>query len=166
MLAAGNGAPDPVRLQAWLVNARLAYVNGDSARGRTSLATALRLADREQLRLPFAAERSWLEPVLRRDPELAGAHRRLLAPVLGDEQLAALVKAPDQAAPVLVVEPLTEREREVLVHLSAMLNTAEVASQMYISVNTVKTHVKNIYRKLAADHRSEAVRRARQLQLI
>ena len=65
-----------------------------------------------------------------------------------------------------MVEPLTEREREVLVHVSGMLNTAEVASEMYISVNTVKTHLKNIYRKLAAAHRSEAVRRARQLKLI
>ena len=172
MLAAGNKAPDPVRLQAWLVNARLAYVNGESARGRKSLASALRLAEREQLRLPFAAERSWLGPVLRRDPELAGAYRRLITPVLGDtpilgdEQRPAPVKVPDQAPQVLVVEPLTEREREVLMHLSAMLNTAEVASEMYISVNTVKTHIKNIYRKLAADHRSEAVRRARQLQLI
>ena len=45
-------------------------------------------------------------------------------------------------------------------HVAGMLNTAEVASEMYISVNTVKTHLKNIYRKLAAAHRSEAVRRA------
>jgi LuxR family maltose regulon positive regulatory protein len=37
---------------------------------------------------------------------------------------------------------------------------------MYLSVNTVKTHLKNIYRKLAATRRSEAVRRARQLELI
>ena len=57
-------------------------------------------------------------------------------------------------------------EREVLVHVSGMLSVAEVASEMYISVNTVKTHLKNIYRKLAATHRSEAVRRARQLGLI
>jgi LuxR family transcriptional regulator, maltose regulon positive regulatory protein len=64
------------------------------------------------------------------------------------------------------VEPLTEREREVLVHVASMLNTAEVASEMYISVNTVKTHLRNIYRKLAAAHRNEAVRRARQLKLI
>jgi ATP/maltotriose-dependent transcriptional regulator MalT len=68
-------------------------------------------------------------------------------------------------APVLI-EPLTDREREVLVHVSGLLNTAEVASEMYISVNTVKTHLRNIYRKLAAAHRSEAVRRARQLKLI
>ena len=108
-------------------------------------------------------ERGWLGPVLRRDRELARAHRGVLAPALGQEQLPAPVQVPDQ---VLVVEPLTEREREVLQHVSGMLNTAEVASEMYISVNTVKTHLRSIYRKLAAAHRSEAVRRARQLQLI
>ena len=48
-----------------------------------------------------------------------------------------------------------------------MLNTAEVAGEMDISgLNTVKTHLKSIYRKLAATHRGEAVRRARQLELI
>ena len=61
---------------------------------------------------------------------------------------------------------LTERELEVLTKVSGMLNTAEVADEMYISVNTVKTHLRNIYRKLAAEHRNEAVRRARQLELI
>jgi len=54
----------------------------------------------------------------------------------------------------------------VLSLLSGMLSTAEVASELYISVNTVKTHLKSIYRKLAATHRGEAVRRARQLNLL
>jgi len=162
-LAPGSGVPDRVRVQAWLADARLSYAGGDSARGRRSLASALRTAEREQFRLPFAMERGWLGPVLRRDRELARAHRGVLALALGQEQLPAPVEVPDQ---VLVVEPLTEREREVLQHVSGMLNTAEVASEMYISVNTVKTHLRSIYRKLAADHRGEAVRRARQLQLI
>jgi len=65
-----------------------------------------------------------------------------------------------------VVEPLTEREREVLARLAGMLTTAEVASEMCISINTVKARLKSIYRKLAATHRGEAVRRARQLKLI
>ena len=169
VLAADGEAPDGVRLQAWLVDARLSYADGDSVRGRRSLDSALRLAEPEQLRLPFVAERGWLGPVLRRDPELADDHRRLLAAALGRDQLPASAKAQEKTqekVTVLVVEPLTEREREVLVHVAGMLNTAEVASEMYISVNTVKTHLKNIYRKLAAAHRSEAVRRARQLQLI
>jgi LuxR family maltose regulon positive regulatory protein len=66
----------------------------------------------------------------------------------------------------LVVERLSEREREVLAHASGLLSTAEIATEMYLSVNTVKTHLKSIYRKLSATHRGEAIRRARQLQLI
>jgi LuxR family transcriptional regulator, maltose regulon positive regulatory protein len=165
VLAAHSQLPEPVRLQAWLTDARLRYASGDGVRGRRILASALRLAERERLRLPFVLERDWLGPVLLRDRELVDAHRRLLAPILGHEQLPAPV-TPRAPAPVLLVEPLTERELEVLTHVSGMLNTAEVASEMYISVNTVKTHLRNIYRKLSAEHRNEAVRRARQLQLI
>jgi LuxR family maltose regulon positive regulatory protein len=47
-----------------------------------------------------------------------------------------------------------------------MLSTAEIATEMYISVNTVKSHLRSVYRKLSATHRNEAVRRARQLELI
>ena len=165
MLAADSQLPNPARLQALLLDARLSYAADDAAHGRRSLESALRIAEREQLGLPLAMERGWLGPVLRRDPELADAHRTLLTLALGRQQLPAPVTAGDQA-PVLVVEPLTERELEVLVHVSDMLNTAEVADEMYISVNTVKTHLRNIYRKLATSHRNEAVRRARQLELI
>jgi LuxR family transcriptional regulator, maltose regulon positive regulatory protein len=165
VLAADSHLSDPARVRALLLDSRLSYDGGDEARGRRALESALRLAEREQLRLPLALERGWLVPVLRRDPELADAHRDLLTQALGREQLPAPLMARDQV-PVVVVEPLTEREREVLVHVSAMLNTAEVADEMYISVNTVKTHLRNIYRKLAAAHRNEAVRRARQLELI
>jgi len=110
-------------------------------------------------------ESSWLGPVLQRDPELTGPHLQLLGPALPHEQLPSTASPPNERD-LLVIEPLTEREREVLRHVSGMLNTAEVASEMYISVNTVKTHLRNIYRKLAAAHRSEAVRRARELELI
>jgi len=162
---ADDTLPDRVRLQALLVDARLGYARGDAAQGRRTLATALRLAEREQLRLPLLTERSWLGPVLHRDPELTENHQGMLGRALGPGQLSVPAPARDQE-PVLIIEPLTEREREVLVHVSDMLNTAEVASEMYISVNTVKTHLRNIYRKLAAAHRNEAVRRARQLELI
>jgi len=165
VLAAPAGVPDRVRVQAWLVDARLSYGRGRLARGHRSLAAALRLAGREQLRLPFVLERSWLRPVLRRDPELAHQYQRLIAPARAAEPAPARLRLAQEPA-VLVVEPLTERELEVLRHVSGMLNTAEVASEMYISINTVKTHLKSIYRKLAATHRGEAVRRARQLKLI
>jgi LuxR family maltose regulon positive regulatory protein len=168
-LAARSEEPERVRLQAWLADARLSYYNGDHARGRRSLSRALRLAEREQLRLPFVLERGWILPVMRHDPELAQIYRNLFASALPHHQSQSQSQAPAGLSPkatVLVVEPLTEREREVLRHFSHMLNTAEVASEMYISINTVKAHLKRIYRKLAATHRGEAVRRARQLELI
>ena len=164
-LAALSRVPDRVRMQAWLVDARLSYASGDRARGRRSLAAALRLAEPERVRLPFVLERGWLGPVLRRDPDLASAHRRLLGPVLSREPSPAPVSAQERAE-VRVVEPLTDREREVLRHVSGLLNNAEVASEMDISVCTVKTHLIHIYRKLAVAGRGEAVRRARELELI
>jgi LuxR family maltose regulon positive regulatory protein len=110
-------------------------------------------------------ERAWIEPALQRDPELAHACQRLLAPALRCDHFPAPPKILDQAT-ILVAEPLTEREREVLRHVSGMLRNPEVANEMHISLDTVKTHLKHIYRKLATTHRSEAVRRARQLGLI
>ena len=166
-LAAHPGAAEQVRLHGWLVDAQLSFDSGNRARGHRSLASALRLAEREQFRLPFVLERGWIKQALERDPELARTYQRLLAPALRRDQLPAPLNAPAPDQPVLVaVESLTEREREVLRHVSDMLNTAEVASEMYISINTVKTHLKSIFRKLAATHRREAVRRAQQLELI
>jgi LuxR family transcriptional regulator, maltose regulon positive regulatory protein len=165
-LTAGGRAPGRVRLQAWLVDAQLSYHNGDRTRGRRSLESALRLGEREQLRLPFALERTWLGPVLRRDPDLARAHRQLLGPGLASPGSAPASQATTAPATPVIVEQLSEREREVLRHASGMLTTAEIASELYISVNTVKSHLKSIYRKLAAAHRGEAVRRARNLGLI
>jgi LuxR family maltose regulon positive regulatory protein len=162
--AAGAGAADYARVEAWLVDARLSYRADDRARGYRSLEQALRLASIEQLRLPFIMERAWIRPVLRQDPRLARAYRSLLNPtVTGPGQV--LVPPPGDAAP-LIVEQLSQREREVIQHMSDMMSTAEIAAEMYISVNTVKTHLKSIYRKLSAAHRREAVRRARQLHLV
>ena len=164
----GTEDPESGELELALADARLSYAAGDGARGRRCLERALRLAKPEQMKLPFAMERTWLRQVLRRDPELAGAYRELLEPDVigpGTAPPAKKPSAPDQPAP-LVVERLSAREREVLAHAAEMLSTAEIATEMYLSVNTVKTHLRSIYRKLSATHRSEAVRRAQQLELI
>jgi LuxR family maltose regulon positive regulatory protein len=59
-----------------------------------------------------------------------------------------------------------ERALVVLRYLPTMLSNQEIASELYVSVNTVKTHLKSIYRKLDAGGRRDAVSRARQLQLL
>ena len=161
-----EAVPDHVRLDAWLAAARISYGNGDRADGRRSLQRALRLGGPERLRLPFVLERAWLRRVLRADPDLAHVYRDLLEPDLVSP---AREQAPrpgaDPEVPVML-EPLSSREREVLRHAAEMLDTTEIAAMLFISVNTVKSHLKSIYRKLAVTHRGEAVRRARQLRIL
>ncbi len=63
-------------------------------------------------------------------------------------------------------EPLSEREREVLSLLASGRTNSEVARDLFVSVGTVKSHTGNIYRKLEAKNRAEALARARELELL
>jgi LuxR family maltose regulon positive regulatory protein len=63
-------------------------------------------------------------------------------------------------------EELTDRELAVLRLLPTKLSLREIGSAQYVSLNTVKSHVKSIYRKLGASSRQEAVERARELGLV
>ena len=62
-----------------------------------------------------------------------------------------------------LTEPLTDRERELLAYLPTRLTNAELAARFFVSVNTIKTHMAHIYRKLDAPNRSAAVSRATEL---
>jgi LuxR family maltose regulon positive regulatory protein len=64
------------------------------------------------------------------------------------------------------VEQMTERERTVLRYLATMLSNAEIADQMFLSPNTIKVHLRHVYRKLDVTSRRAAVRRARELRLL
>jgi LuxR family maltose regulon positive regulatory protein len=63
--------------------------------------------------------------------------------------------------PSAIGDPLTERELEILRLLPTRLTQREIGSELYVSLNTVKTHTKNIFRKLGATSREDAVERAR-----
>ncbi|MFI0481388.1 LuxR C-terminal-related transcriptional regulator [Actinomadura sp. 9N215] len=157
-------APLDVRVDAWLLDARLSYRNGDRRQGRRSLDRALGLARREEIRRPFAMSRSWLLPVLRHDPEMMLSYRPLLEPLgLAAETGTTVTPDQDGTAPV---ERLSPRELEVLRSVAQLMTTQEIAASLYVSVNTVKTHLKSINRKLAVTRRAEAVRRAHRLSLL
>ncbi|MER7490748.1 LuxR C-terminal-related transcriptional regulator, partial [Streptomyces sp. NPDC126497] len=119
------------------------------------VARALAEARRERLRRPFAEAGPWIRrylgtappPAARRTPG-AGPAPRPYGP------------------PSPVVEELSGRERDVLRRLALAMSTEEIAADLYVSVNTVKTHLKNVYRKLSVNRRNEAVRRARELDLL
>jgi LuxR family maltose regulon positive regulatory protein len=66
----------------------------------------------------------------------------------------------------MVVPVLTPRERDVLRELARGATYADIAAQLFVSGNTVKTHVSSLYSKLAATRRSEALATARNLNLL
>ncbi|MBN1137279.1 MAG: AAA family ATPase [Anaerolineae bacterium] len=72
----------------------------------------------------------------------------------------------DSKSKIPLIEPLSERELEVLHLLSTSLSTPEIADELFISVSTVRTHIKNIYGKLNAHNRIGAVERSRELGLL
>ncbi len=164
--AAADEATERVRLEAWLTDAQLSSRSGDLDRSRRSLERALVLGEAARLRLPFITERTWVQSVLARHHDLAGAHGQFLGLELAARRpVPTRRRAMDLDAPV-IVDALSRRERDVLRHVSEMLDTADIAAEMHISVNTVKSHLKSIFQKLGTPDRRAAVRRARQLNLL
>ena len=114
---------------------------------------ALLAAAPQRLRRPFLDVGTDLERLLAARVERGSE----VAPFAVDLAHRMRGQEPRPAAAVLV-EPLTTREQVVLRYLASALSNAEIAAELYVSVNTVKTHQRTVYRKLAA--RGPARRRA------
>ncbi|WP_344344549.1 LuxR C-terminal-related transcriptional regulator, partial [Kitasatospora putterlickiae] len=143
----------------------------DGPDGARLLAQALATAEPERLRRPFRESAPWVRRQLRQQPRLALAHPwlpgdlRPSSPGPGPHPDGPHPDGrPSPAGPL--TEPLTEREREVLRHAARMLSTQEIADELFLSPNTVKTHLKSINRKLLTANRREAVRTAARLHLL
>jgi LuxR family maltose regulon positive regulatory protein len=77
-----------------------------------------------------------------------------------------LIKPETRPAKSMLVEPLSQRELEVLQLIAQGLSNREIGEQLFIALNTVKGHNRNIFEKLQVQRRTEAVRRARELGLL
>ncbi len=89
--------------------------------------------------------------------------RRLLSAF---DEPSQLVSTPAQSSAAGLAEPLTAREVEILRLIAAGMRNQEIASHLFISLSTVKRHVANAYGKLGVSHRTEAVARANELNLL
>jgi LuxR family maltose regulon positive regulatory protein len=138
------------------------------------------LGERRQalVKLGDALDLSWSEGFLRPFAQAGEPLRYLMEDLVTDdappekqafiEAVWAALDHPREAPPaaLLLVEPLTAREMEVLRLLPTELTTAEIADQLVISYHTARTHLKNIYGKLDAHSRHHAVSRAKELRLL
>jgi LuxR family maltose regulon positive regulatory protein len=160
-VADGAGIPPPLAVEAWLLLATHAAGDNDVPGARESLRRALRAAAPEGHRRTLHLALAQLRRVLREDDELLMQYQ-----ALGGENMGPARGATAREADPVLVEALSKRELDVLRGMAAMLPTEEIAASMFVSINTVKTHVRSILRKLSASRRNEAVRRARSLHLI
>jgi LuxR family transcriptional regulator, maltose regulon positive regulatory protein len=159
-------AEDAVRLHTDLIEALLfdAVAReelGDTRAAAQSLERALDLAEPEGIVLPFA-----LAPVrglLERHPRHKTAHPTFLSEIL-DVLSGSPARPRGEAA--RLPEELSEAELRVLRFLPSNLKAPEIAAELFVSPNTVRTHLRHIYSKLDAHSRREAVDRARELGLI
>jgi LuxR family maltose regulon positive regulatory protein len=127
------------------------------------LERALALADPDDYRWPFVQAGPPLRDLLTRQIRLGTAHRALVDDLLVHLDRGRAVGA---ESPEDLLDPLSERERQVLRYLPTLLSSAEIAGELFVSVNTVKTHIRHIYRKLGTTRRRDAVVRARALRLL
>jgi len=113
-----------------------------------------------------------IRPFLTAGPEVAGLlgrHRRVVGrhfEFTGKLTAAIAGEGSPSRGSARLLEPLTGREMAVLVYLPTMLKSTEIAADLFLSVNTVKTHQRAIYRKLGVGNRREAVDQARACNLL
>ncbi|MGI5247167.1 LuxR C-terminal-related transcriptional regulator [Dactylosporangium sp. CA-139066] len=157
---------------------------GDLAGAAEQIEHALRLAAPEGIRAPFLGHGVWIAELLDAPPPAPLEQPSASLPAEHPSASASLERpSGETSSPTAVssaasggdgfevaagqlAEPLTERETLVLQYLRSMLSIAEIATVLSVSANTVKTHVRHVYRKLGVSRRRDAVRKGRELSLI
>jgi LuxR family maltose regulon positive regulatory protein len=159
--AAEEGARTGSVIEILVLRALASQTQGDSPAALASLQRALTLAEPEGYVRIFVDEGPHMASLLK-----AGA-KHGIAPSYVHRLLTALNTTADGApASQGLIEPLSERELEVIRLLGTDLDGPDIARQLVVSLNTVRTHTKNIYAKLGVNNRRAAVRRAQELDLL
>jgi LuxR family maltose regulon positive regulatory protein len=148
--------------QAFLLEAIARDSLGEAGAAGQALERALDLAEPDGVLLWFL-----LHPapgLLQRHARQRTAHPALIADILS--LLAGNRPALPPAGPPPLLEPLSDSEIRVLRYLPTLLSAQQIASELYVSHNTVRTHMRHLYTKLGTHRRVEAVERARALGLL
>jgi LuxR family transcriptional regulator, maltose regulon positive regulatory protein len=149
-------------VEAHLLAALAHHELGDRRAATAATECALALAEADRLVLPFAMTGS-LE-LLEAMPRRETAHAALLTDILDVMRGSSITPADEPS--LAEIEQLSPSELRVLRYLPTNLSRPEIASELSVSLNTVNTHIRNIYAKLQAQDRSSAVQRAREMRLL
>jgi LuxR family maltose regulon positive regulatory protein len=177
--AAEEGERNGSVIEILILQSLAHQAQGNQPLALASLERALTLAEPEGYFRIFVDEaeamRSLVEKQSRnRDHPLSGYADKLLAafaqPAAGPKsaiihQKSDMIEPEVRPAKGMLVEPLSERELEVLKLLRSELSGPEIAQQLIVSLNTLRTHTKNIFNKLGVNNRRAAIRRAEELDI-
>jgi LuxR family transcriptional regulator, maltose regulon positive regulatory protein len=149
-------------VQAFLLQAIACDALGAAGAARRALEQALDRAEPEGLLFPFLYDPA--PGLLDRQRRQGTAHAGFIAKIL--DVLAGRKPDSPGPGPQRLREPLSHAEARVLRYLPTKLSAPEIADELYLSVNTVKTHMRHLYDKLGVHRRHEAVEQARALGLL
>lgn len=147
-------------VEALLCEAEIAQAQGDAARAVELVTRAHQIADRV-IAQPFMRMTDQFAQLRARHPTLANQW-----PQAGTDAPSEIAAVAQTSGAAPFPEELTDREHAVLRFLATSMSTAEIAAELCVSVNTVKTHLAAIYRKLGARRRREAVLRALEYEIL
>ncbi|MCW2779629.1 MAG: ATP-dependent transcriptional regulator, MalT-like, LuxR family [Marmoricola sp.] len=161
LVAADGGHRTGSVIEILVLQALTLRMRGDVPAALVSLERALALAEPEGYVRTFVDEGAPMAALLQ-----SAAERRISPEYVG--RLLTCFGEPEDSKPATqgLVDPLSQRELEVLRLLGSDLGGPEIAGELIVSLNTVRTHTKNIYAKLGVNNRRAAVRRAQELDLM
>jgi LuxR family maltose regulon positive regulatory protein len=149
-------------IQALLLQARASDALGDTGASSRALERALDVAEADGLLLPFVMHTT--PELLERHLRLHTTHASLISQIL--DLLSGRIPAARSEDTEPLREALSESELRVLRYLPTNLRGPEIASELFVSLNTIRAHLRNIYAKLGVHSRADAVKRARELGLL
>ena len=168
LLQAGeNGGRTGSVIEILVLQALAHQSQGDIPAALASLQRALMLSEPEEYVRVFVDEGPPMAILLRAAARVArGEHKGIAASHV--RRLLAAVDSTGDITPVRagLIEPLSERELDVLRLLGSDLDGPDIARELVVSLSTVRTHTRNIYAKLGVNNRRAAVRRAQELDLL
>jgi LuxR family maltose regulon positive regulatory protein len=157
----------PIEFSRWEIQASLLKASaedalGDAGASSRALERALDLAEPDGLLLPFLLHPT--PELLERHSRLRSTHASLVSEILNLLAGHAPAARPEDVEPLQ--EPLTDAELRVLRYLPTNLRGPEIAAELFVSPNTIRTHLRTMYAKLGVHIRADAVTRARELGLL
>jgi LuxR family maltose regulon positive regulatory protein len=169
MLEAAEAGGNTTRaIEILLLQALAFHAGGDTNRAMAPLERALILAEPRGFYRIVVDEGPSMAPLLYKalDRGIAPEYVRRLLPAFPTDQPKQVDQSEPQGSEAGYIEPLSERELEILQLIAEGLTNPEIATRLILSLHTVKTHTRNIYGKLGVHTRTEAVARARTLGVL